>query len=198
MAPSEITLLKLHGSVGWRTRDERHLAFDGDFLQSLLSDYVAEVIQDTDAATQKIIVSVKGGENVSVSMIRDLAHVVERERAKLGLFITHAKAADPMTKEALKEGYFETSTGGKYLKLQIATIDQVLTSTGPDLPSPDSTQFPKAAQKHRSPLRSIWPALLSLRALEILLPHQNRTDHEVPDTLKDLTAVPLRRSSSAR
>lgn len=50
MAPSEITLLKLHGSVGWRTRDERHLAFDGDFLQTLLSDDMAEVIQDTDAA----------------------------------------------------------------------------------------------------------------------------------------------------
>ena len=34
--------------------------------------------------TEKIIVSVKGGENVSVAMIRDLAHVVTREKAKLG------------------------------------------------------------------------------------------------------------------
>jgi hypothetical protein len=44
----------------------------------------------------------------------------------------------------------------------------------------------------------IWPALLSLFALKILLPHQNRTDHEVPDTLKDSTDVPSRRSTSAR
>lgn len=50
MTPSDVILLKLHGSVGWRTRDESHLAFDGDFLQTLLSDDVAEVIQDADAA----------------------------------------------------------------------------------------------------------------------------------------------------
>ena len=97
--------------------------------------------------TQKIIVSVKGGENVSVSMIRDLAHVVNRETAKLGLFITLAKPTDPMMKEALKEGYFETSTGGKYLKLQIVTIEQLLAGNGPDLPSPDSGQFAKAVQE---------------------------------------------------
>ena len=38
--------------------------------------------------TEKAIVSVKGGDNVSVPMIRDLGHVVEREKAKIGLFIT--------------------------------------------------------------------------------------------------------------
>ena len=32
--------------------------------------------------TEKAIVSVKGGDNVGVLMIRDLAHVVDREKAK--------------------------------------------------------------------------------------------------------------------
>jgi hypothetical protein len=49
MAPSEIILLKLHGSVGWRARDEHHLVFDADFLQTLVTGDVAEIIRDADA-----------------------------------------------------------------------------------------------------------------------------------------------------
>jgi site-specific DNA-methyltransferase (adenine-specific) len=103
--------------------------------------------RDGKITTEKVIVSVKGGENVSVSMIRDLAHVVDREKAKLGLFITLAEPTDPMRKEALKEGYFETETGRKFLKVQITTIEELLTGKGPDLPSPDPSQFAKAAQE---------------------------------------------------
>jgi DNA modification methylase len=100
--------------------------------------------RDGKITTEKAIVSVKGGGNVTVSMIRDLAHVVGREKAKMGLFITLAESTDPMRKEALKEGYFETSTGGKYLKLQISTIEELLAGKRPDLPSPDPDQFAKA------------------------------------------------------
>src|SRR6185437_14991854 len=46
--------------------------------------------------TEKAIVSVKGGENVSVAMIRDLAHVVDRENAKIGVFITLTEPTKPM------------------------------------------------------------------------------------------------------
>lgn len=103
--------------------------------------------RDGKVATEKIVVSVKGGENVSVSMIRDLAHVVDREKAKMGLFITLAEPTDPMRKEALKEGYFETSAGGKFLKLQLSTIEELLVGKKPDLPSPDPNQFAKAAEE---------------------------------------------------
>lgn len=48
LAPSEVVLLKLHGSVGWFSRDERHLAFDSNFLQTLLADEIEEVISDAD------------------------------------------------------------------------------------------------------------------------------------------------------
>jgi hypothetical protein len=61
----------------------------------------------------QLLVLVKGGENVSVSMIRGLALVVDREKAKMGFFITLAEPTDPMLKEALKEGYFETVVGGE-------------------------------------------------------------------------------------
>jgi hypothetical protein len=35
--------------------------------------------------TEKAMVSVKGGENVSVPMVRDLGHVIDREKAKISL-----------------------------------------------------------------------------------------------------------------
>jgi site-specific DNA-methyltransferase (adenine-specific) len=51
-------------------------------------------------ATEKAIVSVKGGDNVNVAMVRDLAHVVDREKAKIGVFITLAYSTGPMRTEA--------------------------------------------------------------------------------------------------
>jgi hypothetical protein len=97
------------------------------------------------STTEKIIVSVKGGESVGVSMIRDLAHVIDREKAKMGLFITLTEPTDPMRKEALKEGYFESpGLMGKYLKLQIATIEDLLAGKKPELPPSDPSAFAKA------------------------------------------------------
>jgi hypothetical protein len=55
--------------------------------------------------------SVKGGENVNVVMIRDLAHVVDREKARIGVFITLIEPTGPMKKEAVKAGFYETSFG---------------------------------------------------------------------------------------
>ena len=66
--------------------------------------------------TEKAIVSVKGGENINVGMVRDLAHVVDREKAKIGLFITLAEPTGPMKTEAVKAGYYQTDFG-KYPKI---------------------------------------------------------------------------------
>jgi Restriction endonuclease len=68
--------------------------------------------------TEKAIVSVKGGDNVGVPMIRDLGHVVDREKAKIGIFITLAEPTKPMIVEAVKAGFYETPYG-KFPKLQI-------------------------------------------------------------------------------
>ena len=76
---------------------------------------------------KKIIVSVKGGENVSVAMVRDLAHVVEREKAEIGLFVTLAEATRPMREEAVKTGYYESPiTGVAFPKVQILTIEGLM------------------------------------------------------------------------
>jgi len=105
-------------------------------------------------ATEKAIVSVKGGENVNVSMVRDLAHVVDRENAKIGVFITLADSTGPMRTEAVKAGYYETLYG-KYPKIQILTIRELFAGKQPDIPLVDASAFkkaPKESQGDQDPL----------------------------------------------
>lgn len=96
--------------------------------------------------TEKAIVSVKGGLNVGVPMIRDLAHVIEREKAKIGVFITLAEPTKPMLTETIKAGYYETDFG-KYPKLQILTIEELFAGKKPHIPLIDSSAFKKAAHE---------------------------------------------------
>jgi len=97
-------------------------------------------------ATEKAIVSVKGGENVSVAMVRDLAHVVDREKAKIGVFITLADATGPMRTEAVKAGFYDTLYG-KYPKIQILTIRELFEGKQPDIPLVDASVFKKAPKE---------------------------------------------------
>lgn len=96
--------------------------------------------------TEKGIVSVKGGANVGVAMIRDLGHVVDREKTKIGVFITLAEPTGPMTTEAVKAGFYETEYG-KFPKLQILTIADLFNGKKPEMPWIDPTAFKKATQE---------------------------------------------------
>jgi hypothetical protein len=98
--------------------------------------------------TEKAIVSVKGGDNVQVSMVRDLAHVVDREKAKIGVFITLAEPTAPMKTEAVKAGYYETEFG-KYPKIQILTIKELFEAKKPAIPLVDPAAFKKAQAEPR-------------------------------------------------
>ncbi len=83
--------------------------------------------QDDKGAAKKIVVSVKGGDNVNVAMVRDLAHVVAREKAEIGLFVTLADPSKPMTTEAVKEGFYSSpDTGTEFPRIQILTIAGLL------------------------------------------------------------------------
>lgn len=104
--------------------------------------------KDGKPVTEKIIVSVKGGENVNVAMVRDLAHVVEREQAKMGLFITLAPPTDPMSKEAVTAGFYEApNRKDQYRKIQIVTIGDLLEGKKPDLPPQDPSAFLQAPRE---------------------------------------------------
>lgn len=96
--------------------------------------------------TEKAVVSVKGGDNINVAMVRDLAHVVKREKAQIGVFITLAEPTKPMLTEAVKEGFYETPYGN-YQRLQILTIEQLLNGKQPHIPLVDPSGFKKAVRE---------------------------------------------------
>ena len=96
--------------------------------------------------TEKAIVSVKGGENVNVAMIRDLAHVVDREKARIGVFILIGEPTGPMRTEAVKAGFYETLYG-KYPKIQILTVADLFAGKQPNIPLVDSASFKKAPKE---------------------------------------------------
>lgn len=84
---------------------------------------------DDGGPSKKIVVSVKGGDNVNVPMIRDLKGVMEREKAEIGLFVTLAAPTKPMIAEAAGAGIYESPVGRSFPRLQILTIDGLLNKT---------------------------------------------------------------------
>ena len=78
---------------------------------------------------RKIIINVKGGENVGPAMVKDLIATVAREKAEIGLFLTLAEPTKAMSTEAVAAGFYESATGKKYPRLQILTIAALLGGT---------------------------------------------------------------------
>ena len=70
-------------------------------------------------------------------MIRDFAHVIDREKAALGLFVTLAEPTRAMKEEAAAFGFYESLGTTIFPKLQILTIkgllDRTVTARYPDL-----------------------------------------------------------------
>jgi site-specific DNA-methyltransferase (adenine-specific) len=97
--------------------------------------------------TEKAIVSVKGGENVGVGMIKDLIATVEREKAKMGLMITLAEPTSVMRKEAVTSGYYRTDAQGDFAKIQIVTIKELLSGKRPHMPWVSPDVFKKAKRE---------------------------------------------------
>ena len=96
--------------------------------------------------TEKAIVSVKGGGNVGVQMIRDLHSAMERDKAPIGVFITKALPTSAMEREAAAVGRFHAeATGKSYPRLQIITLAELFQGKKPDIPYVDPTAGVKRA-----------------------------------------------------
>ncbi len=104
--------------------------------------------RDADKKPQFAIVSVKGGENITSAMIRDLKGTMEREKAELGLFLTLNQPTREMEKEAASAGLYETG-GMKVPRLQILTAEQILDNRRPQVPFGFSEGFKRAEQEGR-------------------------------------------------
>jgi DNA modification methylase len=98
--------------------------------------------------TEKALVSVKGGGNVSVNMIRDLHSAMEREKAPIGVFITAALPTRQMETEAAAVGRFESeATGRTYPRLQIITLAELFQGKKPDIPFVDQASVKRAKRE---------------------------------------------------
>jgi DNA modification methylase len=96
-----------------------------------------------DRETRQIILSVKAG-HINVSHVRDLRGVLDREKAEIGVLISLEEPTGPMRKEAASAGFY-TSPWGKHARLQLLTIDDLLTGKTLDRPPiQTSTTFKKA------------------------------------------------------
>jgi site-specific DNA-methyltransferase (adenine-specific) len=87
-----------------------------------------------DGKTTKLgIVSVKGGDSLHRNSVGELRGVLERDNALLGVLITLRNPTGPMKVEAASAGFFETPFG-KFPRIQIATVDDLLAGKLPRLP----------------------------------------------------------------
>ena len=110
--------------------------------------------QDDDKLPKKIVVSVKGGENVSVAMVRDFAHVIDREKAAMGFFVTLVDPTKNMVSEGVGTGYYTSPlTGAKFPRLQVLTIEGLLSGKEqPRYPRMDAGGLTFKKAKREEPL----------------------------------------------
>jgi hypothetical protein len=88
---------------------------------------------DESGKSKQIIFSVKAG-GVTVSQVRDLVGVLDREKAEIGVFLCFEPPTKPMLKEAAEAGFYKSTDATTYPKLQILTIQQILDGRQPEYP----------------------------------------------------------------
>lgn len=94
--------------------------------------------------TKQVIFSVKAG-RVTVSQVRDLVGVLSREAAEIGVFISLESPTASMRQEAASTGFYESpSWGKKYPRLQLLSIEALLSGQDVDYPRAANMTFKKA------------------------------------------------------
>jgi DNA modification methylase len=86
------------------------------------------------ADAKQVVFSVKGGENVGVGAVRDLRGVLDREEAQIGVLISLRQPTKPMADEAVSAGFYESPDKKKYPRIQLLTIEDLLSGKKIDMP----------------------------------------------------------------
>lgn len=84
-------------------------------------------------ATKQVILSVKAG-HVQRSYVMELRGVVEREDAAIGVLISMEPPTRPMREEAASAGLYEGAWGQRYPRLQLLTVDDLLSGKRIEMP----------------------------------------------------------------
>jgi DNA modification methylase len=105
---------------------------------------------------KQVIFSVKAG-HLTASQVRDLRGVIEREHAAIGVLLCMEEPTGPMRKEAANAGFYDAVGGRRYARLQILTVEDLL--TGKTVQRPPSSVTYKRAPKAPSMLREHQPSI---------------------------------------
>jgi site-specific DNA-methyltransferase (adenine-specific) len=97
--------------------------------------------------TEKVIVSVKGGQSLNPAMVKDLIVTVGQEGAKMGVFLTLEPPTKGMVTQAAAAGFYKTEYG-QFPKIQIVTVEELFGPANPlHLPWQDTSVFKKAKRE---------------------------------------------------
>ena len=88
---------------------------------------------DLEGKLQWAVCQVKGG-HLTPGVLRDFAHVIERDNAAMGFFISLDTPTKGMYQEAEELGFFDSPSGRKIPKLQLRTIKELLEGKEFDFP----------------------------------------------------------------
>ena len=117
-------------------------------------DGYVNFFDDDSGKAKTVLVQVKSG-HVQRGIVATLKGDMEREKAEMGLLVTLEPPTEPMRQEALAAGFYvpEHFPDREYPRVQIVTIEELLSGSGPDLPRlglADAPTFRRAARHRRS------------------------------------------------
>ena len=105
---------------------------------------------DKSGQAKQVIVQVKSG-YIGVNHVRELQAVIEREKAAIGALITLRDPTKPMLTEAAATGFYESKDfPGRYPRLQILTVAELLAGKKLEYPAHRVETFAKAERKTKS------------------------------------------------
>lgn len=104
--------------------------------------------------TEKVIVSVKGGQSLAPAMVKDLIVTVDQEGAKMGVFLTLEPPTKGMISQAAAAGFYKPEGDQQWRtpfpKIQIVTVEDLFKPSNPLLlPWQDTSVFRKAAREKK-------------------------------------------------
>ena len=102
---------------------------------------------DKSGKAKQVVVQVKSG-YVGVNYVRDLKGVLARDKAAIGVLIILREPTKPMLTEAASAGFYEPKDfPGRYPRLQILTIAELLAGKKIQFPEHRVETFAKAERK---------------------------------------------------
>ena len=109
---------------------------------------------DNSGKAKTVLVQVKSG-HVQRNIVATLKGDMEREKAEMGLLVTLEPPTRPMEQEAAAAGFYvpEHFPDRQYPRVQIATIEDLLNGSGPDVPRlglADAPTFLRAGRRRSS------------------------------------------------